>query len=130
MKLSSIVVAGALGCATQVATASDFDGSKPLICAPVEAYECLPDGECTAGTPREIGAPSFLRIDVKGKTIQGTNRTTLIKIVEETEAQLLLLGSELDFGWTVALDRESGAITISFASRDGSVVLFGSCTPS
>jgi hypothetical protein len=129
MKLSSIFVAATLVGVAPVAAAADFDGSKPLICAPVEAYECLPDGECTAGTPREVGAPAFLRIDMKAKTIAGTSRTTKIQAVEESETQLLLLGTELGFGWTLALDRVSGAITVSFASSDGSVVLFGSCTP-
>jgi hypothetical protein len=129
MKSSSFLAACVLAGAAPIAMAADFDGSKPLICAPVEAHQCLPDEACVTGNPAELGLPSFLRLDVKKKTVQGTNRTTVIKVIEETETQLLMMGTELEMGWTMALDRETGGVVISMSSSDGAAVLFGSCTP-
>ena len=111
------------------ASAGDFDGSKLLICAPVEAIDCAAGEECTKGRPEDIGAPNFLRIDVGQKTIVGPKRTTPILFLDKSDDQLLLQGKELGYAWTLALDQESGAMTITLVNREGAFVLFGSCTP-
>jgi hypothetical protein len=129
MKASYFLAACALAGTAPTAVAADFDGSKPLICATVEAYECVPEESCESGTPTHHGLPTFLRVNVKAKTIQGTNRTTSIKLIEQTEAQILMMGTELDTGWTMALDRETGGVVVSMSNRDGAAVMFGSCTP-
>jgi hypothetical protein len=36
---------------------------------------------------------------------------------------------ELNFGWAIALDQESGQMTVTLADRTGAIVLFGACTP-
>src|SRR5688572_11584712 len=77
------------------ALASDFDGSKPLICAPVEAMDCTPGAECFKGTPDDIGAPAFMRLDFAEKTIIGPKRASRIQSMENVEDQLLLRGIEL-----------------------------------
>ena len=128
MNTSSFLAACAFATLASVAVAEDFDGSKPLICAPVEAYDCVPNDTCTSGTPQQIGLPSFLRINVKEKTVQGTTRTTAIKLIEQTDTQILMMGTELGMGWSMSLDRQSGNVAISMTSRDGSAVMFGSCT--
>jgi hypothetical protein len=43
--------------ATTPTMAGDFDGSRLLICAPVQAFDCAPGEECAKGLPEEIGAP-------------------------------------------------------------------------
>jgi hypothetical protein len=35
---------------THPALAADFDGSKPLVCAMIEVFECGPDTGCESGT--------------------------------------------------------------------------------
>jgi hypothetical protein len=35
---------------------------------------------------------------------------------------------ELGFGWTIALDQESGQMSGTLVDRDGVFVLFGACT--
>jgi len=107
---------------------ADFDGSEPLICATVEAHDCAADLSCVGGTPNAAGAPAFLRVDVAKKMIAGPQRTTTIKLIERNERQLLLMGTELDLAWTMALDREDGAIAMTLVDHDGAFVLFGSCT--
>lgn len=122
--LASVCLAAAFA-----APAGDFDGSKQLICAPVEAIACVPGTPCSRGEPDEIGAPAFLRIDVAGKKVVGTQRTSPIASVEATDAQLLLQGSELGFGWAIALDQASGRMTATLADREGAFILFGACMP-
>jgi hypothetical protein len=111
------------------ASAGDFDGSKLLICATVEAIDCAPGEECTKGRPDDVGAPQFLRIDFAQKVIVGPKRTTPIRFMDTSDDQILLQGMELGFGWTLALDQDSGMMTVTLVNREGGVVLFGSCTP-
>src|SRR5262245_29594486 len=123
--LCAIVSASAL---CQTAMADDFDGSKPLLCATVEAHECAANESCTSGTPSKLGAPAFLRVNVAKKEIAGPQRSTPIKTIETTDEQLLLNGTELGLGWTLAIDRKTGAMTATMVDADAAHVLFGSCT--
>jgi hypothetical protein len=50
-----------------------------------------------------------------------------IKLVETTDEQIVLQGTELGMGWTMALDRASGDMAITLVSREGAFVFFGSC---
>jgi len=111
------------------AIAADFDGSKPLICAPTEAVDLFAGDRIVKARPSDIGAPSFLRVDIANKKIAGSKRVTPIKYIEKNDMQILLQGTELGFGWTLALDQNEGAMTITFVDRMGAVVLSGTCTP-
>ena len=113
--------------AAAAAQAGDFDGSKNLICAPVEVNECVAGAKCLGATPREAGTPTFLRIDFAKKVVVGPQRTSPIQLVEKSAGQLLLMGTELGFGWSLALDQDSGDMTATLADRDGAFVMFGSC---
>jgi hypothetical protein len=126
-----VVAAGAVlaWAGGSIAAAADFDGSKLLICAPVEAMDCASGQACTKGRPEDIAAPAFLRIDFKKKAILGPKRTTKIVSLEKSDQQLLLQGTELGYAWTLALDRASGRIAATLVDREGVIVLFGSCTP-
>jgi hypothetical protein len=115
--------------ASAPAVAGDFDGSKNLVCAPVQSMDCLPGLECIAGTPDDIGFPAFIRLDFGKKAIMGPKRTTAIRNMDKSDAQLMLQGSEDKFGWTLALDQASGGMTITIAHAEGAFVLFGNCTP-
>ena len=112
-----------------IALAADFDGSKLLICAPVEAMDCVAGEACTRGRPDDIGAPAFMRIDFAKKAIVGPKRTSPILFMEKSESQLVLQGTELGHAWTLALDRSDGKIAATLVDRTGVFVLFGSCTP-
>jgi hypothetical protein len=109
--------------------AADFDGSKVLICATIEAHECDPGENCLRSLPAELGAPQFLRIDVAKKTILGPVRTTSIRFVDTGPAQTLLQGDEFGYAWTIALDSATGSFTLTLVNYEESLVLFGACTP-
>lgn len=111
------------------ATAADFDGSKNLICAPVEVNDCTPVDGCAKTVPSEVGAPAFIRIDFAQQAMVGPERVSPIKLTERTERQMLIMGTELGFGWTVALDQVTGEMTVTMTNGEGSFVFFGSCTP-
>jgi hypothetical protein len=111
------------------ALAADFDGSKLLICATVDAMDCVSGEDCTTGRPGDMGAPAFLRIDFAQKTIGGPNRTAPIVSMDTSGEQILLQGKEQGYGWTFALNQEGGKFSATLVNRDGVFVLFGSCTP-
>jgi hypothetical protein len=111
------------------ASAGDFDGSKLLICATVEAMDCLSGEACTKGRAADIGAPPFLRIDFAKKAITGPKQSTPIVSMDNSDQQILLQGKEHGYGWTLALDQEGGQFSATLVNRDGIFVLFGSCTP-
>ena len=115
--------------AAPAAKAGDFDGSKPLLCAPVEVIDCVPGVPCFVDTPGEMGAPAFLRIDFKKKTVTGPHAEARIAALEKTDAQLLLQGVEIGHAFALALDRESGRMTATLNDANGAFILFGSCTP-
>lgn len=109
--------------------AADFDGSKPLLCATVDAHGCDAGETCLRGLPAELGVPQFLRIDFTRKTIVGSQHTTPIRFIETGQSQTFLQGTERGFAWTIALDRTDGTMTGSLVNSEDAYVLFGACTP-
>ena len=112
-----------------LAQGGSFDGTKPLICAPVRAMDCAIGEQCVTGTPDEIGAPNFLRIDFDKKVVVGPQRTSPVMSADKNDKQILLQGNELGYAWTIALDQGNGKMVVTLVDRAGAFVLFGSCTP-
>lgn len=110
-----------------LALAGDFDGSKPLICAPVVVMDCVIDEGCTKGTPDEMGAPAFMRIDFGKKLVIGEKRVTPIMFMDKNENQVLLQGIELGFGWTLVVTPE-GRFATTMVDHSGVFLMSGSCT--
>lgn len=109
--------------------AADFDGSKALICATIDAHDCDPGVTCERMLPSELGAPQFLRVDFAKKTIAGPQRTTPIRFMDNGAAQILMQGTEFGYAWSIVLDKTAGALTMTFLNREDTIVLFGECTP-
>ena len=59
MKLFHIVILFIAFLGAGPASAGDFDGSKLLICAPVEAIDCAPGEMCKKGAPADVGVPDL-----------------------------------------------------------------------
>jgi hypothetical protein len=108
--------------------AADFDGSKPLLCATQAALDCTRGDDCAAGLPEEIGAPTFMRIDLAKKAVVGPQTTSEILLQDKSGKQLLLQGREAGFGWTIVVDQEGGEMTVTLTNRSGAYVLYGACT--
>lgn len=129
MKLIRHLVLVVLPLLSAAVLAADFDGSKPLICAPVAAMDCLRGDDCLSGLPEDIGAPTFMRLDFAKKTVNGSRVTSDIMLMDKADGQLLLQGREAGFGWTMVVDQQTGQMTVTLASRTNAYVLFGACTP-
>jgi hypothetical protein len=119
----------ALLCSTTAVFGADFDGSKPLICATVDAHACDPGEVCLRGLPDSIGIPEFMRIDFAKKTIAGPKRTTQIRYMDTSADQILMQGTERGYAWTIALGTADGSMTLTLVSRDDAFTVFGYCTP-
>jgi hypothetical protein len=113
------------------APGADFDGSKPLLCATIDAHFCDIGEVCFRTLPGLLGAPDFVHINFAKKMIVGASqRSTAIRHMEAGEGQLLMQGTELSYGWSIALDTTSGGMSATLVNRDDVFVLFGTCTPS
>ena len=111
------------------ATAQDsVDGTKPLLCASIEANGCMSGEPCDRDLPENMGAPQFLKIDFAKKEIIGPRRTTPILRMENSEDQILLQGVELGMGWVLVIDRTTGKFTATLADNVSGFVIFGACT--
>ena len=126
--IAGLIILGLFVAVSPVYAEDVFAGTKPLLCASIEALDCDPGTECERGIPEIMGAPKFLRIDFAKNEISGTERTTKIRSIDKDDDQLILQGYELGLGWTLALDRATGNMRITFARWDASFIMFGSCT--
>ncbi|MCC8403234.1 hypothetical protein LJ655_15280 [Paraburkholderia sp. MMS20-SJTN17] len=129
MKSSPLCLAILLGTVALQAGAADFDGSKRLICATVDAHACDPGIACTRSLPADLGLPKFLTLDFDKRVVIGPARTTPMVSVNKEPNQILVLGTEMGFGWTLIVDSVDGEMTLTIANRDDAFVLFGNCTP-
>lgn len=101
-----------------------------ITCALTRAYACDPDEGCTPSSIDDMALPRFVRIDLDGKSItsldKAIQRTSNIDHVDRLEGMTVMHGTELR-GWSIALGKDSGDITLS-ASGDGEAfVVFGNC---
>jgi hypothetical protein len=129
MKRSIGFFTTALALLPTLAMAGDFDGSKPLICAPVSVIDCLRGDECLTGLPEEIDAPAFMRFDFRKKMIVGPKRSSEILLQEKTPEGMTLQGREDGYGWTIVIGAVHGDMTATLATRSRAIVMYGSCTP-
>ena len=119
------------------ASAGAFDGSAPLLCALNEVVECVPGTDCRRILPEEAGAPDFLLVDVKAKSVQGLGgaaRTSAIQAVSEIDEKLILQGAEDGvegvrdgLGWSAAIAQDSGRFVLSASGERVAFVVFGAC---
>ncbi len=114
------------------APAADFDGSKPLICALKDNFECGPDG-CERVTSEAINLPEFLRVNFKEKQIttirEGAQvRTTRIENADTRNGKMFLRGLEDDLVWSLVIDGASGKMVLSISGDEVGFVIFGACT--
>ena len=128
-RLKRTALATALLCSTTWAFGADFDGSKALICATIDAHACDPGETCLRGLPESVGVPEFMRIDFSRQTIAGPRRTTQIRSIDKSGDQVLLQGTDLGYAWSIAIDKSDGSMSLTLVNHDDAFVVFGNCTP-
>ncbi len=120
-----------LAAAVVVASAAPpYDGSKPMQCSIETTMICSDPNICVRGTADTVGLPAVLVVDVGQRLISGaaTGRTIKIAWTSSEGGRLLIGGTELGGGWTMAVAQDSGAMSSAVIVRSGGFLVFGSCT--
>lgn len=117
--------------AAVAAPAGDFDGSRPLTCAPTQVHDCLPGTACKETTPEAAGFGDNITLDFTNKVAKGKYRPDPLPIrsMDRTDEQLILQGTDLKFAWSAVIFQADGRMATSIVDRQGAFVFFGQCTP-
>lgn len=118
--------------ASVTAMAGDFDGSKKLLCAPSDIFECSPTADCRRVTAEAANIPRFIQINVKKKQLsgmvgEGETVTTNIQNVSKEDGKLTLQGAEGARAWSVVIDKKTGLMSASASDELAGFILFGGC---
>jgi hypothetical protein len=113
--------------------AAEFDGSKPLLCAVIDVFECGPENGCLESTAEGINIPQFIRIDFENKKASGTLasgeiREVGIERMERESGAVVIQGGQLGRGWSVSIREETGKMTLAASGDRFGFVIFGACT--
>lgn len=113
--------------------ADSFSGKTNLTCAAVHVMGCTEDGNCIDGSSRSFDLPTFLFIDLKKKLVRttkdsGKDASSPIENMEITDNAVILQGFENDRGWTAAIDRSNGHLTLSAVGAEVAFLILGNCT--
>ena len=133
--VTSVTCALGVLCIGGLSHAGDFDGSKALTCATIEAIECAPGGKCLRGWAREINLPQFVTVDLAAKSItgkrpnDGSQLAAKIKSVSTKNSSLMLQGVQNDRAWSMVIAKDNGFMSVSVSAEDAGFVVFGACTP-
>lgn len=117
-----------------MAFAEDFDGSKQLLCATTEAYECDAGQSCKKVSIADINLPQFLHVDFKQKHIRGTRedgetKTTDINNMAKLPDRLILQGMQNGLAWGMIITEPQGKMVLTAAGPQTGFAAFGACTP-
>jgi len=118
--------------AVVAAAAPPYDGSKPMQCSIETVMVCSDPSVCVRGTAQTVNLPQVLNVDVANRLISGaaTGRTIKIAWVNNDGGRLLIGGTELGGGWTMAVGADTGAMSSAVIVRSGGFLLFGKCSSS
>ena len=113
-------------------TTPAFDGSRNLLCALTQLQQCRADEGCKPAAFAETNLPQFLRFDFKAKTISGRRADgTLVSspIVSRQSIgeNLVLQGTEGEYGWSMSLSA-GGELGLALTAPTFTALAFGACT--
>ncbi len=110
------------------ARAGDFDGTRPFVCAALEANECMFGSECLQAGPEDLEVPQFVRVDFAARSMSAGGRSTAIQSAIHAGGRLVLQGVEARRGWSMTIDEETGLLVAAIAGQEEGFVVFGACT--
>ena len=131
--LPSALLLGLGFMSSTLVSAAGFDGRTNLVCATINVVACTEGPVCMQGTSQTFELPSFIFVDFKNKMVRGTDESghdevSPIKNHEKTESQIILQGIENHHGWTLAIDRQTGAMNLSSSGAEVGFLVMGNCT--
>jgi hypothetical protein len=112
--------------------ASKFDGSSNLICAAFDITACVDGVTCAKGQARTFNMPEFLSVNFKKKTVHADydgdkTADSPFENFQSTDSQLIMQGVENDHGWTLAISKKTGRMSVSAVGEEVSFTMFGAC---
>jgi len=132
-RLNTVALLCLMICVSVAANAaSKFDGSSNLICAAFDLTACVDGVTCAKGEARTFDMPEFLTVNFKKKSIHadydgGKTADSPFKNFESTDSQLIMQGVENDHGWTMAISKETGRMSVAAVGEEVSFTMFGAC---
>ena len=125
-----------LGLASVPVLADKLDTAKPFLCAAVDVYQCIDGGSCEAVTSESIGAPDYMRIDLKRKLLfaAADEAPSAIEHIEDVESRVVIQGIEDGektgdgTGWTISVDKSTARFVVMAAGIEAGFIIFGACT--
>lgn len=123
-----------LGVATAAGAEALFDGTKPLLCASSDAYDCSADTTCVETSPEGLGVPDLMRVDPSAKTISALDvelrdESSEIGSVQQAEGRLVLSGNDGEGrGWTLTIQQDTGDSVLTVTDATTGLIVFGECT--
>jgi len=133
-KLLMVALIAGLGAVASPAAAAGakFDGSVPLLCAPIEITQCDEGGKCYQGMAEDVNLPQFIRVNLKEKMLSGVGetagRTTPIDFMERENGRIVLHGGQKGRGWTAVVSEETGKLSATISEEGTAFIIFGACT--
>jgi hypothetical protein len=126
-RLFLVLGAGALLSAN--ASAGSLDASQPLTCDLTKAAQCDGSAKCVPVTFEQIDLPPVIQVDFAESQIntEDGQRRSPIASVETRDAVLLLQGHQDGRGWTLVIERATGALSAALADVEGGLVVTGAC---
>ena len=131
--ISALAAASVLAAPGAPQAASEFDGSKDLLCATLRAADCGRAGACESGLPEQFNIPAFATFSFSDNTIHGlrpdqSELDTAITSKTSEDGRLILQGVENGRGWSAVILEETGRLVVSVAGEDVAFAVFGTCT--
>ena len=122
-----------IGLAGTPAMGQGISDKKNLVCASVEVIGCIDGGTCMQGRAQTFDIPTFMFIDFKEKIVHTAgdddgDAASPIKAKEVSERSIILQGFENHRGWTLAIDRSDGEMTLSSTGPEVNFMIMGNCT--
>ncbi len=131
-KLKAIGLAICISMVPYQLASAKYDGSVPLLCAPIQAIECGVGDDCHRGTADSVNIPQFLKIDFEEKIIMAADESekkAIIKSLEHIDGKMIMQGTQNGRGWTMVISEESGKMSATISNDQVGFVLFDVCTP-
>ncbi|MGR8949573.1 MAG: hypothetical protein ACU84Q_16130 [Gammaproteobacteria bacterium] len=129
MKKTISLLSATLCAVSFTSLAASYDGSKVMICAPIDTITCAVGKACSRGEAEDVNLDRFLEVDVANKTVTGidTDRSTPIQNVNMDGEQLVLQGSQNGRAWSATISQKTGELTVGIAGHNEAFTVFGAC---
>ena len=115
-----------------VGSSISMAANSSLICSGAEAVSCSKDGECIRGPVNKVNLPLFFQVDFGNKKVvslteTGEVRTSPITGTQSMDGYTIVLGTDVDTGWSMIINEQTGIMTLGVATADTGFTVFGAC---